>query len=492
MKLNLRRVSILLLLSMVLGVFGNVVYASENRQQPQYAVPILVVNTSFFNVRTGPGVQYTILATVVGGTELPVLAVADDRVWYLVATPVGNGWANVEYTLPRGDFRNVPLLDPAVVVAPLVVPSTPVTIGLPVVVPAAPVAVANQPAAGVSGVERFRAVINVEAVNLRAQPSDESASLTTLFRDNAKDYPIVGRTNVRGIEWLAINVPGAGSGWVPSGKLFLRLSANYRTVLQITAQVVALTRSPGGDSTGLPILTEGREVFLINISPDSQFIQVELGDGTVGWVPFSATQGRTGTPTDDPEGRSPQQRAQQAGQQPSVVIGAPVVVQPAAPAIQLPRAIVNTGNLNIRSGPGGQYTVVATVPGGTELVVIGVVEDREWYLVQGSFGQGWLDKDYALFRGVFDYVPLVKYSEAGVGSQIAAPVAIVSSTQPLYAAPGTQFAQVGVFYAPAEATIVARTADFSWIQLNTQYGYGWIPASQASVRGDASLIPVIS
>src|SRR5690606_30625047 len=88
---------------------GGTVSASDAEQSFQQ--PIVVVNTSFLNVRTGPGAEYTVLVTVVGGTELPVLGVFEDGVWYQVNTDAGPGWINIEFTLPRGDFSNLPLLD---------------------------------------------------------------------------------------------------------------------------------------------------------------------------------------------------------------------------------------------------------------------------------------------------------------------------------------------------------------------------------------------
>ena len=105
----LKRISITfaLLLTLVSLTFGGAVSVSKAQSFQQ---PILVVNTSFLNVRTGPGVQYTVLVTVVGGTELPVLGTFSDGVWYQVNTDGGPGWVNIEFTLPRGDFSNLPLL----------------------------------------------------------------------------------------------------------------------------------------------------------------------------------------------------------------------------------------------------------------------------------------------------------------------------------------------------------------------------------------------
>ena len=69
-----RKLTVLFLLSSLLMLSVNqFVFASGAEQVAQLAIPLLVVNTSFLNVRSGDGPQYTVVLTVVGGTELPVL-----------------------------------------------------------------------------------------------------------------------------------------------------------------------------------------------------------------------------------------------------------------------------------------------------------------------------------------------------------------------------------------------------------------------------------
>src|SRR3954468_1531562 len=78
----------------------SVTLADSPQQQAQFVSPKLIVNTSFLNVRTGPGVQFSVLLTVVGGTELPVIGRAKDNVWYQVSTVIGVGWVNIQYAAP--------------------------------------------------------------------------------------------------------------------------------------------------------------------------------------------------------------------------------------------------------------------------------------------------------------------------------------------------------------------------------------------------------
>lgn len=83
--------------------------APDTSAQPDVpeGTPHLVVNTSYLNVRTGPGISHDILTTVPGGTILAVLSIAPDRKWYEVNTAQGPGWVNTSYTIGRGDFSGV-------------------------------------------------------------------------------------------------------------------------------------------------------------------------------------------------------------------------------------------------------------------------------------------------------------------------------------------------------------------------------------------------
>ncbi len=479
--------------------------ASEPAQQAQFSAPIMVVNTSFLNVRTGPAVRYSILMTVTGGTQLPVIGVAQDRVWYQVSTIVGVGWINSQYTVARGDFTHVPFVDASAVSAIGILPPGPAVVGIAGQGGGAAPTYSTVPAAASVGggtlvvgtdhngdpiiisspTERYRAALKVPAANIRVAPGDTQPEVALLFQDDQVDYPIVNSgTDSGNIQWLAIVTP-QGTGWVDVGKLTMRLSGVSGTVMTIVANDVGLGDRPGTGSSTLPVVTSGTEAYLRDISADSKFIKIELMGGEVGWIPWDAAVQRTGTPTDGLDMGAVAGAATTAG-----VVTGPSSTTPAMSA-STPRVVVNTAYLNIRSGPGAQYTIVATVSGGTQLPVLGMAKDRVWYLVQGSFGTGWLNNEFAIFRGVIDNVPIINPDALQAG-ELAQPVAVVSAPVALYAAPGTNFGVLGTVNSPAELQIVARTADTTWVQVNTQIGFGWILASQVTLRGDLSRAPIVN
>lgn len=299
--MNRKWIVLFVLVSLLLGSFSQSVFA-------QGSSPILVVNTSFLNVRTADGPQFGVVATVAGGTELPVLGTNGNNTWYLVSTPLGPGWVDVSFTLPRGDFSNVPVVKPA--------SGTPLSSGGPYTIALYP------PLPGTSNTSPtgLRATLNVQSVNLRSVAADNGPIIVTLYKDNNVDFPINGYTyDSRGVQWVSITVPKVGAGWIEAPKI--------------------LVQYPSGTSS-------------------------------------STTSSSS------------------ASAQPAVPQGAPHVV-------------VNTSYQNIRFGPGAQFVVIAVVPGGTSLEAIGVTEDASWYLVRGSFGQGWISSEFVLFRGTFSSVPVI-------------------------------------------------------------------------------------
>lgn len=475
----------IILLSLLGALFGNTVAASDREQRVQFAAPILVVNTSFLNVRTGPGAQFPVLITVVGGTELPVLAVASDIVWYQVSTVVGTGWVNVEFTIPRGDFSNVPVIQLSDILDADVASAALLGQGGGEVTPI-PGSAAAAPSTG-GGTSCFATTASMVhmSTNLLAQPDFNAQVLAVLFNQGSNvDYPIVGQAG----QFIQIVVGGVGTGWVDSTHFFLRPSgAVGLTVVEILDNLF-ITGSPYSNANPLSV-PAGTEAFVVGSNAGTY--QVRLITGDTFYVETGKTRIRNSTTSDGQADTACSPTTSTASANPATgVSGAGTVALPTPSVTSGPHVVINTGFLNVRSGPGGQYSVVTTVNGGTELAVIGIIEDASWYFVRGSFGQGWVDSEFVVFRGVIDSVPVITYSSISTGT-LAQPMAVVAVSVTLYAAPGTNFGTIGTLAGPIQVPVVARSADGQWLQVNTSLGFGWVWAQSVTVQGDLSLVPVV-
>lgn len=473
MKLRAKSIIVVVLLVLLLGIFafgssalavGNQV---ENNQQVQFQPPILMVNASFLNVRTGPGVQYSVLVTVVGGTELPVLGVARDLVWYQVSTIAGVGWVNVGFTLPRGNFSNVPRVE------------APVVSG---VQPSGLTAPTNSSDAvqtvGFSTGREWGISVTVSHP-YRSRPTINSSSLGSIGGDTSVIYTLLEAASGDGVIWYRINTPNFGVGWVEASKTQFRPFA-----CELSAVIFSTSLAPGvgpngsGSLDGDVRFPVGTEAYLLDAI--GSFYWVETHDGSNGWVPSEAVTIREGVRSEYCDNGGGGFVGTTA------TTGTTTTTTTTQPQLQGPRVMVNTGFLNLRSGPGSQYSIVTSVPGGTELRVIGFAPDGVWYLVEGSFGQAWLNSEFTLFRGNGAGVPIIRDYVAAV---LSTPTAVITNAVTMFASPNG--VAIGAVSGPTSATVVARTADFVWIQISTQLGFGWVRATNVTLQGDANLIPVI-
>ncbi len=386
----LTRISILFaMLIMLLSLaIGGTVSASDAEQSFQQ--PILVVNTSFLNVRTGPGVQYTVLVTVVGGTELPVLGIFGDGVWYQVATDGGPGWVNIEFTLPRGDLSNLPILE----VGETGAPNVDLGQGGGFVAPTSGSVTSGSGIQGVSLVGK----------DLHVNPAYESLIISrSVPNDPTTVYPLINATTGDdGTTWYQVNVPGAGVGWMDAVDFRILACAGENVGVTAYDTTIRFDGIENRDNFIIPGGTEGYIGAFTGIN--NQFVFFELVDGTHGFVEFAAVNARTGVSSvcdDVPSVASLGQGG--GGDATTATQGTRTTV----PVLAGNTVIINTGFLNLRSGPSAGFSIVATVAGGTELLVLGRATDNVWFLVQGDFGQGWLNSQFTLFRGDYSTVPVI-------------------------------------------------------------------------------------
>jgi hypothetical protein len=152
--------------------------------------------------------------------------------------------------------------------------------------------------------------------------------------------------------------------------------------------------------------------------------------------------------------------------------------------------IVNTDNLNIRSGDGPEYTVVGIVDGGTELVVLGRNENRSWWYVQVEDVVGWVSAELTLIRGDLTTVPVVP-----VVGEIARPSLFLYTSQFLLTVPVEGALTVCEIPGNTAYYIIGQTANGTWFELEASCGgaavTGWVLAEQGGLRNPAeSFIPV--
>ncbi len=507
----------------------------------QLAQPIVIVNTAFLNVRSGPGAIYSIIGTLPGGTELGVIGRNRDATWWQVQSVFGIGWVSAEFVIPRGDFRAVPVVQ----VSGAVIMPRAAVIGNPVNVYVAPDGTAallglalfgsELPIAGKSpdgtwwqvetnvglgwvkqedvalrGDASVVPVVSAQAVPVVAAPSTGAAvgaygrPIALHYGDGDMQIKRSPDPDAEGVgvlrsgdrvevldysddgEWALILYMGDRLGWIRVDAVAISDPTDWRTQVWFDGPgVLDLKEQPTLASRTVAMVPENQRLVVVN-DADGGWLQVAYGT-SVGWIPSWTIEiirnGPRTAPAGTPGG------AQLSG----------TVVQPSAAAVLAPApqpepvrsyVIVNTSFLNIRSGPGANYTVVATVPGGTELDIIASTPDRIWFQVQGAFGTGWVNSEFVIFRGVFDNVRILRYSD--VSGESARAEVIVSSPVNVYMGRGVDSGVLGIAPLGLTLPVIGRTLDGSWLQVQTALGPGWVLASTVTLRGNIAQVPVVS
>jgi len=162
----------------------------------------------------------------------------------------------------------------------------------------------------------------------------------------------------------------------------------------------------------------------------------------------------------------------------------------AADILQHGYLIINTAALNVRSGPGAEYTILATIAGGDEVHVVGRNDGREfWWFVELDNGQrGWINNIHTLIRGDLSGAPVIQTMGTLVQPTlyIGYPGNLIFPTLP--------HKGIAVCSLPgrSEFPIIGRSQQSNWYQIVAacQDGTavtGWVQAEIGIVRNPAGL-----
>ncbi len=512
----------------------------------QLAQPIVIVNTSFLNLRSGPGGMYSIVGVVPGATELPVIGRNLDASWWQVQSAYGTGWVSAEFVIPRGDFSPVPVVQSSGVLAQphgavigqtayvymypdraasllglaldgstllitgktgdgvwwqvetnaglgwvmqdevflrgdaTYVPVVTAESGMPVT--------AAQGSAGaastfnISG-ERPIALVYSDSLSVKASADYDAEAIDSLSRGDRVE--ILDYSVDREFALILFKVDRLG--WIIVSEVAISDPTDWRTQVWFDGPAVLdLKAQPTFDSATLAMVPANERLVVVN-EADGGWYQVAHSMGT-GWVPAVSVEIiRNGPPTQPGGATSALAQGQSGGgsvlQQPGTGIA------PAAPAPIRTYIIVNTSYLNIRSGPGANYTSVQQVSGGTELDIVASTPDRIWFQVTGAFGAGWVNSEFVIFRGDFSTVSVVTYDQALGAATI--PEVIVGGPVNVYLGVGVETGLLGTAPSGLTMPVIGRTGDGNWLQVQTSSGAGWVLSSTVTFRGNYAQVPIV-
>jgi uncharacterized protein YgiM (DUF1202 family) len=297
--------------------------------------PTAVIATGALNVRSGPGITFNRTAVVYQGTTVTLLGRNQSATWVKIQMANGHqGWVNVAYTFPSVAVVNLPVVD----------------------APAPPSATAT-------------AVVNTGALNVRSGPSVAYTAVAVAYQGQAMH--LLGR-NVNS-SWAKVRLISGQEGWVNAGLIIPSVPISSLPVADAPAVTPTAVVNTGalnvrsGPGVGYSVVTwvqQGQTLHLLGRNANSSWVQVRTASSQQGWVNASLIQANV------------------------AISSLPVVDATGAVAT----AVVATGALNVRSGPGVGYSVVTWVQQGQTLHLLGRNANSSWVQVRTPNNRtGWVN-----------------------------------------------------------------------------------------------------
>jgi len=250
------------------------------------------------------------------------------------------------------------------------------------------------------------AVIHAGTLNVRSGPSVAYPVVAaTRWGDTVT---LLGRN--ANSSWAKVRIADGREGWVNASYLSSNTAINSLPDLSETAVPDANARAlinegvlnvrsgPGMVYPVVVAIGNGNYVQVIGRDAGSTWIKVVTHTGHQGWLNSIYTTMTV------------------------PLSGIPVVAIPAVPItpIEPPQpvhpiepsgatAVINTGMLNVRSGPGMAYSVVSYLPYGQSVGILGRDANSFWIKVQTPAGpMGWIHSDYAQMNTTLSALSIIE------------------------------------------------------------------------------------
>ncbi|KAF0106636.1 MAG: peptidase S9 family protein [Anaerolineaceae bacterium] len=149
-----------------------------------------------------------------------------------------------------------------------------------------------------------------------------------------------------------------------------------------------------------------------------------------------------------------------------------------------------TFQVNVRSGPGVDYSLLGMLNAGETVQVTGQSGDGAWFQIfysAGSGGIGWVSAQYVDTGG--QPVPTLTPQ----GGSVSGPAGTVTQRLNVRSGPGTNYEALGILEVGATVSLTGKNETGAWMQIvysGGPGGRGWVTAQY--VQTDAAGLPVLN
>ncbi len=155
-------------------------------------------------------------------------------------------------------------------------------------------------------------------------------------------------------------------------------------------------------------------------------------------------------------------------------------------------AVVNTDNLNLRTGDDIRYARIAILDGGTALILLGSngarTADALWWYVEVGGVRGWVKNEFIVIRGNTAGIPVVETRGA-----LAVPYFILGAPNFLRTVPAPGATVLCRLPANINFPVLLKdAAQASWFQIEAACGgetvIGWVQADAGFIRNEGGVV----
>ncbi len=348
---------------------------------------VATVATGALNVRSGPGVTYSVLTNISMGQSVGLLGRAGDNVWVKVRLSTGQeGWVNSSLITPNVSISSLPLV---------AIPAPPE--------PAVPVAPGAQ-------------------LSLRIGPSLSDTVVGHVYQ--GQRVQAIGRNDSS--TWLKVRILETGlEGWISAAYVQVNVAVSSLPVMTGGSTAPTATPIPAATATPIPAAT-ATPVPAATAGPtatpiaqngaavvNSGALNMRSGPGIGYGVVAVVYQGHTVSllgRTSDSSWVKVRNSANQEGWANATYLSANIAIS-SLPIVDVPTVtavgIVNTGALNVRSGPGIEFGVTAVIYQGNSVGLLGRNSNSSWVKVRLSNNLiGWINALYINANTTINSLPI--------------------------------------------------------------------------------------
>lgn len=323
-------------------------------------------------------------------------------------------------------------------------------------------------------------VVNTGALNLRSGPGIEFNKVTVIYKGQV--VALLGRWATN--NWVKVRLYSGTEGWVNSVYLTTSVPVSQLPVLGgmptptptplpvqpatpiaqptavVTTGVLNVRSGPSVSFAVVDVVYQGQQLVIVGRNESSTWVNIRTPDNIEGWVNADLVQ-------------------------PSVAVDSlPVVDNP----LDSPSAVVTTGAVNVRSGPGLDYSVITILYQGQSVALIGRTNNSSWLKVDlGNDQQGWLNSNT-----VQTNFPVSSLPVAEVPPPPNAAVVNVSWLN-VRLGPGTNFDAFTVLQRGQVVGIIGRSANSTWVKVRLPNdSIGWVDSNYLLGSTPLTELPIVS